>query len=106
MFEMLHAVLTSLLLSAGLGCGAGLTSADDSEPVDSENGVDVGSMPSYLTAPRGPSTTPAEPSDDDQSVSLSVQTCYTEPAVWTDLSLVALQPPPLEVAFSTSGRSP
>lgn len=105
MFELLHAVLTSLLLSAGMGFGVDQTVAGETEPGDSENGVDIGSMPSYLASLRGPATND-DAGDDDLPASLAIQNFFTEPTVWgtySDTSLKAVYP---AVAFATSGRSP
>ena len=106
MLELFHAVLTSLLFSAGMGFGVDQAAACEDEPVDSEKGVDVGSMPSYLASPRGQSLPRAELGEDDQSPALTIQTFFCEPTVWADAPNPAGQFPHLEVAFSTSGRSP
>ena len=106
MLELLHAVLTSFLLSAGMGCSADQPVAGKDEPVDSEKGVDIGSMPSYLALPRGQSKAGTDLSDDDQPPSLPIQTFYCEPTVWVGTSFAALPALHIEVAFSTPGRSP
>ncbi|MEM6506850.1 MAG: hypothetical protein AAF711_15535 [Planctomycetota bacterium] len=103
MLEMLQAVLASLLLSAGVGVGADTSKAGDDEPNNSETGVDVGKMPSYLVSPRG--LTQAEQDDDQQPAALE-QVCFREPAVWCESTLSSAHSPAMAVPFATAGRSP
>ena len=105
MLELIHAVFTSLLLSAAVGGGVDKTAQADEEPANSETGVDVGTMPSHLVSPRGLSS--AEQQDDDhQPASLAVQVSFCEPSVWVQRPLASLENFPQAAPFSTAGRSP
>lgn len=104
MLELLHAVITSLLLSAAMGGGVDQSATADDEPTNSETGVDVGKMPSYLVSPR--SLTKADQSDDHQPASLAEHASFCEPTVWGDCSSATVQTPPQAVCLLTAGRSP
>ena len=104
MLELLHAVITSLLLSAAMGGGVDQVADADEEPANSETGVDVGKMPSHLVSPRGVSK--AEPSDDHRPASLRPQITFCEPAVWVERPIASIQVFPQAVRFQTAGRSP
>ena len=52
MLELIHAVITSLLLSATVGGGVDHPKNADEEPANSESGVEVGKLPSHLVSPR------------------------------------------------------
>jgi len=106
MLELLHAVITSLLLSAAVGCGANTSVASDEEPGDQETGADVGSMPSYLAAPRGQAPSGAEQGDDLQPAALAPHVSFCEPTVWVQQPIASLQSPAQAVRFQTAGRSP
>ena len=104
MLELLHAVITSLLLSAAMGCGADKVAATDEEPANSETGVDVGKMPSHLVSPRG--HVKADQNDDDQPASAGMQVTFCEPSVWAGPAIASAENLPLAVVFPTAGRSP
>ena len=105
MLELIHAVITSLLLSAAMGGGVDKSAQTDDEPNNSETGVDVGTMPSHLVSPRG--LTHAEQQDDNhQPASLTEQVAFCEPAVWVQRPLATIQNLPQAVPFCTAGRSP
>ncbi|MGB0767757.1 MAG: hypothetical protein ACPGYV_08595 [Phycisphaeraceae bacterium] len=105
MFELIHAVIASLLLSAGMGFGTGVSSSADEETTDSESGVQVGSMPSHLLPPRGlmPS---ADDRDDDQPASASTQVSFCEPAIVVAHIPASALSPVRSALFPTAGRSP
>ena len=105
MLELLHAVITSLLLSAAMGGGVDKSAQADEEPVNSETGIDVGKMPSYLAAPRS-LTKSDQYDDDDQPAALADHVAFCEPTVWVQRPLASLQNLPLAVPSSTAGRSP
>ena len=104
MLELFHAVLTSLLLSAAVGCGADPVAATDDEPANKETGVDVGKMPSHLLSPRG--NLKCQQDDDQQPASLPLHVAFCEPAVWVGRPIQQAQSLPLPVDFPTAGRSP
>lgn len=104
MLELLHAVITSLLLSTAMGGGVDKVAEADEEPVNSETGVELGKMPSHLVSPRGVSG--AERSDEHQPASLQQQIAFCEPAVWIEAPIASIQILPQAVAFQTAGRSP
>ena len=104
MLELIHAVITSLLLSAAMGGGVD-KSAPEQEPDSPETGVDVGKMPSHLVSPRG--LTSAEQQDDDrQPAAPAEHASFCEPAVWVEKPLLLTQGPAQAVPFLTAGRSP
>jgi len=105
MLELFHTVLTSLLLSAGIGCGVGQAVAVEDEPTDPDSGIDVGSLPSHLASPRGQAQT-SDDKGDDQPAALPTHTLLAEPACWVGVSIQPAPCFPVEVAFSTAGRSP
>ena len=104
MIEFIHAVITSLLLSAAMGGGVD-KSAPEQEPDSPETGVDVGKMPSYLVSPRG-LTSAEQHEDDHQPVSLDEHASFCEPAVWVEQPFLLTQGPAPAALFSTAGRSP
>ena len=106
MLELIHAVITSLLLSAAMGCGADPSVAGDEEPRDQETGADVGTMPSYLSAPRSYTPKNDDAGDDHQPASLAIQVSFCEPTVWVDQPVASIQAPAQAVYFPTAGRSP
>ena len=105
MLELLHAVITSLLLSAAMGAGVDQSAEAGEDPANSETGIDVGKMPSYLAAPR--SQTKSDQNDDHhQPASLGEHVAFCEPTVWGQRPLASLQNLPLAALSSTAGRSP
>ena len=105
MLELIHAVITSLLLSAAMGGGVDPSAATDEEPANPETGVDVGKMPSHLVSPRG--LTKAEQQDaPTQPACLNQQVSFCEPTVWVQGPLVCASAPAQAVYFQTAGRSP
>lgn len=104
MLELIHAVITSLLLSTAMGGGVDKP-VPEQEPDSPETGVDVGKMPSHLVSPRG--LTSAEQQDDNhQPAALDRQASFCEPAVWIEKPLLLTQGPAQAVPFPTAGRSP
>ena len=105
MLELLHAVITSLLLSAAMGGGVDKSAQADEEPTNSETDIDVGTMPSYLASPRG--LTKAEQADnEDQPAAMADHVAFCEPTVWVQRPLASINNLPLAVRSSTAGRSP
>jgi hypothetical protein len=104
MLELLHAVITSLLLSAAMGGGVDKVAEAEEDPASPETGVDVGKMPSYLVSPRGVASD--DRADDHQPASLQEQIAFCEPAVWVEKPIDLIQSLPRAVAFHTAGRSP
>jgi len=105
MLELIHAVITSLLLSAAMGGGVDKSAGADGEPADSETGIDVGTMPSYLALPRG--LTKAEQADNtDQPAALAEHIGFCEPTVWVERPLATVSNLLLAVPSPTAGRSP
>lgn len=104
MLELLHAVITSLLLSAATGGGVDASVTTDDEPANSETGVDVGKMPAHLVSPRG--LTQSEQGDDHQPTSLAEHASFCEPTVWIEKPFASIQQLPQAAAFQTAGRSP
>jgi hypothetical protein len=104
MLELIHAVITSLLLSATVGGGVDKQAQADEEPASSETGIDVGKLPSHLVSPR--SLTKAEQGDDDQPDALDVQVSFCEPTPWAECTTPVLQAPPQALLHATAGRSP
>lgn len=108
MLELLHAVITSLLLSAAAGVGAdNVTQAGDEEPANSETGVEVGKLPTQLVVPRGSrSQTSQDQHDDHQPTALLEQVAFCEPSICIDTHVATATLLPQAVAFHTAGRSP
>ena len=104
MLELIHAVITSLLLSATVGGGVDQQAANDEEPASSETGVDVGKLPSHLVSPR--SLTKAEQGDDDLPDALDVQVSFCEPNLRAPSTTFVSQVPPQAITHAMSGRSP
>lgn len=105
MLELLHAVITSLLLSAAMGCGADQSATGDDEPANSETGIELGKLVTQLAQPRDSKPQPRD--DNDQPPALtSVQMSFCEPSVWVGASFVPADNSPLAVGFPTAGRSP
>lgn len=105
MLELLHAVITSLLLSAAMGGSVDKSAEAGDEPANSETGVDVGKMPSHLISPRGlPQVEQAD--DDDQPAAILNHVAFCEPNVWDGRPLASIDNLPLAVRSSTAGRSP
>lgn len=107
MLELLHAVITSLLLSAAAGVGADNVTTGDEEPANSETGVEVGELPTQLVVPRDTRTqTKAEQDDDHQPAALADQVAFCEPSVCVDTHIATAIHLPQAVVFHTAGRSP
>lgn len=106
MLELLHAVITSLLLSTAAGVGAdNVTTTGDEEPANSETGVEVGKLPAQLTVPRG-TKTQSDLDDDHQPTALAQQVAFCEPMVSIDSTIASATHLPLAVSLTTAGRSP
>ncbi len=105
MLELLHAVITSLLLSAAAGCGMEPAACTDEEPANSETGIDVGKLPSHLLAPRGLSSSEQD-QDDHQPTALAEPAAFCEPAIRMDRTITPSASLPPAVSFATAGRSP
>lgn len=107
MLELLHAVITSLLLSTAAGVGADTVATGEEEPANSETGVEVGKMPAQLAVPRDTRTqTKAEQDDDHQPTALAPQVAFCEPTVCLDSTIASATHLPLAVSLTTAGRSP
>ncbi|MFK7790512.1 MAG: hypothetical protein AB8C95_13595 [Phycisphaeraceae bacterium] len=106
MLELFHAVITSLLLSAAMGGSVDKSAEAEDEPANSETGVDVGMMPSYLVSPRGLTKAEQDEDDDYQPTALPGHAVFCEPAVLADQPFDSVNRLPLAAAFSTAGRSP
>ena len=107
MLELLHAVITSLLLSAAAGVGADAATTSDEEPANSETGVEVGKLPTQLVVPRDSRTqTKAEQDDEYQPAALAEHVAFCEPCVCVDTQIAIAIQLPEAVAFHTAGRSP
>ena len=104
MLELLHAVITSLLLSTAMGGGVDTSATTDEEPANSETGVDVGKMPSHLVSQRTNNSDTQQ--DDHQPSALSEQVSFCEPAVWAPRPIASIQSLPQGVCPRFSGRSP
>ena len=104
MLELLHAVITSLLLSTAVGGNVDQATQADEEPANSETGVNVGKMPAHLTAPRGMAGNDQQ--DDHQPATPPEPVAFCEPSVWVDQPLDSIHGLPQAVPFRTSGRSP
>ena len=103
MLELLHAVLTSLLLSAGVGIPADLASSED-EPAHPESGVDVGKLPAHLASLRGMAKVGLQGDDDLPAAIQDVVLC--QPMAWIDGALPHATLSTQVVVFPTAGRSP
>jgi hypothetical protein len=106
MLELVHAVIASLLLSAGLGVGVDAQAEAEGEPTNSETGVDVGTMPSHLALRGHTPGADDDFGDDDLPKALSTHHSFTEPTVCVALVILPLHDLPQAVAFPTAGRSP
>lgn len=106
MFELIHAVITSLLLSAAMGGGVDKSAESNEEPANSREGIDVGTMPAYLVSPRGLTKAEQDEDDDHQPTASLNHASFCEPEVCVGPVIVSSGSPPREVAFSTAGRSP
>lgn len=106
MLELIHTLITSLLLSAAVGCGTEVPAAGEDEPGDQETGTEVGSLASYLVAPRGHAPTHNEPGDDDLPDALGAHDSFCEPTVWLDQPAASVYAPAPALGFPTAGRSP
>lgn len=107
MLELLHAVITSLLLSTAAGVGADTVAPGDEEPVNSETGVEVGEMPAQLAVPRAAKTqTNADQDDDQQPSAIAQPFVFCEPMVCIDSTIASATHLPLAAPLATAGRSP
>lgn len=107
MLELLHAVITSLLLSIAAGFGADTVATSDEEPANSETGVEVGKLPAQLAVPRVTKTqTKSDQDDDHQPTALAQQAAFCEPTVCIDNTIASATHLPLAVSLTTAGRSP
>ena len=106
MLELLHAVITSLLLSTAMGGGVDQAGQTDEEPANSETGVDVGKLPSHLASPRNTSTNKSDQSEEHHPASLPEQVSFCEPTVVAELCIESVLQLPDAVSFLTAGRSP
>lgn len=108
MLELLHAVITSLLLSAAAGVGAdNVTATGDEEPANSETGVEVGKLPTQLVVPRDTRTQKSQDQHDDQQpTALLDRVAFCEPSICVDTHLASATQLPQAVVFHTAGRSP
>lgn len=104
MLELIHAVITSLLLSATVGGGVDNSGTADEEPANSETGIEVGKLPAHLVAPR--SLTRAERGDDDQPDALDLPVSFCEPTARVVITVPASKAPPQAIGHATAGRSP
>lgn len=106
MFELIHALITSLLLSTAAGFGVDTASSTDDEPANSETGIEVGQLPKQLAVPRDTSSNKRADQDDHQPTALLEQVAFCEPAVFSECSLGLATRLHLTVCFTTAGRSP
>ena len=106
MIELIHALITSLLLSTAAGFGVDASTSTDDEPTNSETGIEVGKLPSRLVSPRSQAPTKSDAGDEYQPTALAEQVAFCEPSVDREISLGRTACHPLAVAFATAGRSP
>lgn len=105
MLELIHAVITSLLLSAAMGGSVDKSAEAGDEPANSETGVDIGKMPSHLIPSRGlPQVEQAD--DEDQPVAVLNHAAFCEPIIWGGRPLTSVDSLPLVACSLAAGRSP
>lgn len=107
MIELIHALITSLLLSTAAGFGvASSSSTDEEDPASSETGTEVGQLPQQLAVPRTPNVLKQTQQDDHQPTALVTQVAFCEPAVCVETPLARAERLPLVLSFTSAGRSP